>query len=1366
MASIQQQIAFYNQLLEGEKYIINAIAIKGEFSNMGEITDILMYRIKITQKTVKEVLIKAIAQGIVTTPEVSYSYGSHKYKINTPFMVFVYTQIEGYENEWKQDQPSHKYNSIFFLRGLNNLTIVKQFLYELLYENKLEDNVQNTLLDRPTILEDLDILTYPNYLKCLHKLDIKLLNAIYLINVNKAIYNFTPIEKVKEIKERILQHINPSILSELNSMDDAIRFYSGEFDTIVKLETSKQLVVILAIRQLLAGETEAALKLFDIQLKALRLHRKDIQSFSMFEHNYFYCVALLCINPDEATLRAQKILNSYNKAPNSDHDKFFKALLYSILNKKQERDALQSIFFARILTTPDLVSLFLIPLAYLAELQPPVNARKEILALIKKGYDVGSYTFAYEAAYAADKWFGLPETAEIYTQIASKMTYQPACSLIKRQEEWEKSLSLIFSAVGGSKSTKGVAKSTENSSRVVYLINPKNAYIQPILQSRNAKGDWSSGRNIALKTFYAGKTQGMTEQDYRVSKSIKYHKGGYYESEYYELTPKTLVELIGHPYLFLYGANEVQIEFVAAQPVITVSKRPNGYVLSSDIKDLTTGTFMAKETNTRYKVYDLNSHQMNLLQVLTQQNVVVPEHGKQKLIQLLGEISKYATVHSDLLSSQEQSNLKIKVLESDNRIRVQLLPFGDGLKAELFAKPFGDFPPYCKPGMGGKVLITNDKGFQLQVKRDLKIETQLANEILNDIEQLESVNMNDDLIAFEEPLDSLHLLDVLSKHQDKCVVEWPEGVRYKISGTASFANLKLQIKSKNNWFALDGELKVDEDTVISLQQLMTLFAKGHDRFVELKNGEFLALSAELKKRLQELYTFSTSEKNGLNINKFASVALGDFFDDVEDLKTDKAWKEFRSKIENQSNTEAEIPAALQAELRPYQEEGFRWMARLADWEGGACLADDMGLGKTVQTLAVLLHRSTKGAALVVCPVSVVGNWIAEAQRFAPSLNVKLLGNNNRQQSLDELEAGDVLITSYGLLQSEEKLFIEKDFATVVLDEAHIIKNYATKTSKATMQLKAGFRLALTGTPLQNHQGEIWNLFNFINPGLLGNLNHFTDTFIKPDNDYAHKLLKKLIKPFILRRTKSAVLDELPPKTEIIKKIQLSAAEMAFYEALRRQAIQNIEANDDNQLKKQFQVLAEITKLRQASCNPQLVDSTIDIESSKLATFIEIVDELIENNHRALVFSQFVSHLAIVRKALDKKGISYQYLDGSTPMAERERNVKKFQSGDGQLFLISLKAGGLGLNLTAADYVIHLDPWWNPAIEDQASDRAHRIGQKRPVTIYRLVAENTIEEKIIKLHNTKRNLAETLLEGSDQSAKMSFKELVLLIQEGI
>ena len=900
---------------------------------------------------------------------------------------------------------------------------------------------------------------------------------------------------------------------------------------------------------------------------------------------------------------------------------------------------------------------------------------------------------------------------------------------------------------------------TESSSRVVYYILFKNRSVQPVLQTRQVKG-WSKGRNIALKSFFEGKTKDMSEQDYRIAKTLK-HYNDYY-NDYYEFTDNVFKELIGHPYLFLDGTDDVPVELIASQPVIQVIKSAKGYSLSTDIKDISEKIILVKETNTRYKIYDLTSHQLQILQILLQQKIVVPESGKEKLVQLLGGFSTYMTVHSDLLAKQSD-RVNVKEVEADARIRVQLLPLGDGLKAELFSKPFGSHPPYCKPGKGGKVLIANENGAQLQVKRNLKQESEYADIILEGIQTLESLDITDDLIAFDDPMDSLYMLDVLSAHQDKCVIEWPEGERFKIKGTVGFSNLNLRLKSNTNWFDLQGELKIDETTVLTLQQLLALSDKGHGRFIELSQGEFLALSNDLKKQLEELRSFTTNSKSGVQINKFASVALGDFFDNVENIKTDKSWKVFRERIESVNVNEFNTPTTLQAELRPYQEDGFRWMARLAEWEGGACLADDMGLGKTVQTLTILLHRAEIGPALVICPVSVIGNWIKETERFTPTLNVKTFGTSNREQTLNDLEAGDLLITSYGLLQSEEKIFSEKIFATVVLDEAHTIKNYATKTSKATMQLKASFRVALTGTPLQNHLGEIWNLFNFVSPGLLGNLQHFTDTFIKPDNEYARKYLKKLITPFILRRTKSAVLDELPPKTEIVKKIQLSDEEMAFYEALRRQAVQNIES-DSNSGANHFQVLAEITKLRQASCNPLLVDPTIQISSSKLAAFIEIVDELIINKHRALVFSQFVSHLAIMRKALDEKGIKYQYLDGSTSLPEREKNVKRFQSGEGDLFLISLKAGGLGLNLTAADYVIHLDPWWNPAIEDQASDRAHRIGQNRPVTIYRLVAENTIEEKIIQLHATKRNLAESLLEGSDQSARMSITELVTLIKE--
>jgi SNF2 family DNA or RNA helicase len=464
------------------------------------------------------------------------------------------------------------------------------------------------------------------------------------------------------------------------------------------------------------------------------------------------------------------------------------------------------------------------------------------------------------------------------------------------------------------------------------------------------------------------------------------------------------------------------------------------------------------------------------------------------------------------------------------------------------------------------------------------------------------------------------------------------------------------------------------------------------------------------------------------------------------------------------------PTTLQAELHDYQLQGYQWLSRLAHWGAGACLADDMGLGKTLQALALILERAADGPTLVLAPTSVCGNWLAEATRFAPTLRLHRFGQGDRQAMLDQLGPFDLMVCSYGLLQSEEGRLASVTWHTLVADEAQALKNRLTKRSQAARQLQADFRLITTGTPIENHLGELWTLFGFINPGLLGSRKQFDERFARPieqqQDGEVRRRLRQLLRPFILRRLKRDVLAELPARTEIIHQVELSGEEIALYEALRRQALERMANPDIPPGERRIKLLGEIMGLRRACCHPRLVLPDSKIEGSKLAAFIEILQELRSNRHRALVFSQFVGHLEILRNYLDSEEISYQYLDGSTPAKAREAAVKAFQAGQGELFLISLRAGGTGLNLTAADYVIHMDPWWNPAVEDQATDRAHRIGQQRPVTVYRLVTTHTIEEKIVQLHRHKRALADDLLEGGEVSGKLSEEELLALIREGI
>lgn len=458
------------------------------------------------------------------------------------------------------------------------------------------------------------------------------------------------------------------------------------------------------------------------------------------------------------------------------------------------------------------------------------------------------------------------------------------------------------------------------------------------------------------------------------------------------------------------------------------------------------------------------------------------------------------------------------------------------------------------------------------------------------------------------------------------------------------------------------------------------------------------------------------------------------------------------------------PKGLKATLRPYQEQGLSWLSFVHELGSGGVLADDMGLGKTIQTLALLLNikgekKTQPLRTLIVAPTSVVTNWMREIERFAPGLTTALWHGAGRKEQMDELESANVIITSYALLRRDIDLLKRLRLDYAILDEAQNIKNPLSATAQAAKELGADRRLALTGTPIENRLSEIWSIFEFVSPGLLGTLPKFEEKYARPidqGDSKAAARLRAIIHPFILRRTKIEVAKDLPPKLEVDKIVDLVPDQRAIYLQVLREVRASVlgEVERVGLAKSQLHILAGLTKLRQAACDPRLLGLPREFsheDSGKLMAVRELIDEVESGGHKVLIFSQFVSMLKLIREALDEDKIRYEYLDGST--IDRAERVDRFQTDPTiPVFLISLKAGGSGLNLTAADTVIHFDPWWNPAVEDQASDRAHRIGQKKVVTIYRLVAAGTIEEKILQLKQKKKDLVASVLSEDAGGAK--------------
>ncbi|HMX99069.1 MAG TPA: DEAD/DEAH box helicase, partial [Agitococcus sp.] len=608
-------------------------------------------------------------------------------------------------------------------------------------------------------------------------------------------------------------------------------------------------------------------------------------------------------------------------------------------------------------------------------------------------------------------------------------------------------------------------------------------------------------------------------------------------------------------------------------------------------------------------------------------------------------------------------------------------------------------------------------------------------------------------------------------------------------------NLSLtESSSQQDWFELGATIQDPQGNTFNLVDLLSRLIKSHPFLLdaasleELQEDDFLSvylgenqpalalLIKDIKPILLHLGHLLNQDSHGMDKYDAAQAlalqhVLGMPWQNNERLQ------QFANKLKQGYSQQLPTPQGFVGELRPYQQQGLGWLQFLRDTEHGGILADDMGLGKTAQTLAHILLEKQAGhlqqkPALIIAPTSLMYNWLKEAQKFTPDLKVLVLQGANRHQDFDKIPQHDIVLSTYPLLARDEELLKQHQYHLLILDEAQNIKNPRAKAAQVVRQLDAKHRLCLTGTPMENHLGELWSLFYFLMPGFLSSQELFNKNYRHPiekkgDNQLRQKLVNR-IKPFMMRRLKTEVAKELPAKTTIEINVDMSESQSKLYEAVRvamQANIQDIIAKQGFK-RSQIAILDALLKLRQVCCHPSLLKldkmPSDKASSAKLENLIEMVTEMVEEGRKILIFSQFTTMLQLIEDNLNSQKIAFVKLTGQTK--KREEVINAFQTGQVPVFLISLKAGGVGLNLTAADTVIHYDPWWNPAAEDQASDRAWRIGQDKPVFVYKLITNQSIEEKIIALQKNKADLAASILShDKEHQVKLSEEDVLQLFE---
>ena len=632
-------------------------------------------------------------------------------------------------------------------------------------------------------------------------------------------------------------------------------------------------------------------------------------------------------------------------------------------------------------------------------------------------------------------------------------------------------------------------------------------------------------------------------------------------------------------------------------------------------------------------------------------------------------------------------------------------------------------------------------------------------------------------IWFLEPEEAIaFLLDAYPRLVGKYRVYGEQALsRYKVRMAQPLISAEVQSNEKEKWFNFEIKVEYDGQSV-PLEALWKAWTSGK-RYVQLKDGSYTSLPESWLRRMSdklEALGFDPEKPPKGKFQQFEAPVLDNLLEDIPEAHTDSFWDNLRSKLRSFTEIkQIDLPKGLNASLRTYQAQGLSYLNFLYEYGFGGILADEMGLGKTVQTLAFLqylLEKGRKGPNLVVVPTSVLPNWEREAAKFVPDMKCLIIYGAKRESLFSQIKDSDLVVTTYALLRRDMEELEKFEFNTLILDEAQNIKNPNTITARSVRKIKSKMRLCLSGTPIENNLFELWSLFEFLMPGFLGSQHAFQRGVGKPIKDGDVETLEYLrgrVKPFILRRSKSEVAKDLPPKVETVQYCALVEEQSELYAALARKLRDQVLADVDERgmAKSQMSILDALLKLRQICCHPRLLKLDMpgfstNLPSGKFDAFKDMVTDIVEEGHKVLVFSQFVQMLHIIRSWLSISDIPFTYLDGSSK--DRFEQVDRFNNDPNiPIFLISLKAGGTGINLTSADYVIHYDPWWNPAVESQATDRTHRIGQTRQVFSYKLICQNTVEEKILKLQEMKRGVAEAIIPGHESFKNLTREDLEML-----